>query len=192
MLFKKLNILFNLMIQMYLMPSGTKPLDEFSNTVTKKTLHTFIITLILSLFIFRIFGKTLLYLPIYSFYHLLVYSLLSTICDVLFLYIVIWMIKKIYVFYSNEVEDKMIVLYVLLCLLPLFLVTLVVNIFPSLMFMFIFGLYGLFVGYNAMKNIFRISKDRQNVFFVISIFIFLSVYLILRFAVINPFFDLIF
>lgn len=180
------------LLNIFLQPQSDWETGKLNNHVSKNNFKKLIIYLALSLFIFRLFGKTLKYLPFYSFINIFTYSLLSSVSDLIFITLVIYVVNKLYVHFTNKVNISCVILLVFLTLLPFYASTIIFNIFPPLFFLLLLGFYGFYLGYIGINKIFNLTGDKQIIFFLLYIFVTIGIYILLRFLIINPFFDFIF
>lgn len=162
------------------------------NEVNYKKEFRICFTIALSLvFVARIFGKTMTYLPSSSIQYILLYSLISTFVDLLCFICINFILYKIIPYYNIQASKLKVAILIFATLIPFYLSIIIANLFPSIFFLTIISLYGLYILYWGLVDYLKLKRKDLTVFYIITIILLVGLYTILHFVIIFPFFDFI-
>jgi len=144
-----------------------------------------------AMFVARLIGKTLTYLPITDFYIIFLYALVFLVVDLLFFILLSFSINSLLPYYKVNKSKQKVSILILLSLAPFYISMIAVNLFPSLFFLAVVSLYSFYVLYWGLVRFLKIPKTEVSIFFIVSVILVIGIYLILNFVLIYPFFDFI-
>lgn len=149
---------------------------------------TNVIGILAILFWGRLFGTSLELLAVSSIYYISVYSLLYFLSDFISFFFSVLAIKTILPSYSKvkEFEKKTIIL-IYYSLIPFYIISFIVSIFPSMYFFSIIAAYGIYIFYTGIKKLFIIQDKDISILLTISFIIIIGIHILVRFVFILPF-----
>ena len=164
-------------------PLGWKKPD-FTDFTYKNILFPLLTGILVFTFASRIVGKSLAYLSVTSIQHIMAYAILSLIVDFVFFICLVLAINELLPFYDLKKNKTKVAVLLLATISPFYASIIILNIFPSLFFLGIISLYSFYILFWGIRNFLRIKKDKEIIFFIISILLMVGIYLILHFAII--------
>lgn len=158
----------------------------------KKILCPYSLIILVLLFIARTLGLSFKYLQATDLVYILLFAFVRCAVDILFFIIVVNVTNLLLPYYNVEKSRNKTAVVTFISLFPFYFTIILLNIFPSLYFFAIFSLYALYVYYWGIVRYLKINKNDVLIYFIVTLFIAIGLYLILLFIFIRPFFEFIF
>lgn len=165
---------------------------EVPKTSLKSFFSKHVLFILSIVFVARFLGESFKLLPVSSMLHIFTYSLLSFVWEILALYTSIYVINLIISGYnvtkSNSISNVTYLVYY--SLIPYYFSVALVTLFPSMYFFAVITVYGFVLFWFGLKHFFKFTNDDLLIFYIISSILIIGVHLVLRFIVVEWYFQI--